>query len=104
MAFSPDGILFVSMPSKTGLYSDNRSGGTVFALPDRDRDGEVDDVRPVIAGLNNLPHGLAFYNGYLYLAAGDSISRSVGCQRFWTVLGPRDWGEEAPGLRVSLTS
>ena len=28
----------------------------------------------------------------------------VGCQRFWTVLGPRDWGEEAPGLRVSLTS
>ena len=31
------------------------------------------------------------------------ISR-VGCQRFWTVLGPRDWGEEAPGLRVSLTS
>ena len=29
---------------------------------------------------------------------------SVGCQRFWTVLGPRDWGEEAPGLRVSLTS
>ena len=30
--------------------------------------------------------------------------RIVGCQRFWTVLGPRDWGEEAPGLRVSLTS
>ena len=29
---------------------------------------------------------------------------AVGCQRFWTVLGPRDWGEEAPGLRVSLTS
>ena len=29
---------------------------------------------------------------------------TVGCQRFWTVLGPRDWGEEAPGLRVSLTS
>ena len=28
----------------------------------------------------------------------------VGCQGFWTVLGPRDWGEEAPGLRVSLTS
>ena len=30
--------------------------------------------------------------------------KSVGCQRVWTVLGPRDWGEEAPGLRVSLTS
>ena len=33
-----------------------------------------------------------------------SVTLSVGCQRFWTVLGPRDWGEEAPGLRVSLTS
>ncbi len=33
-----------------------------------------------------------------------SIAIGVGCQRFWTVLGPRDWGEEAPGLRVSLTS
>ena len=32
------------------------------------------------------------------------VKKSVGCQRFWTVLGPRDWGEEAPGLRVSLTS
>ena len=33
-----------------------------------------------------------------------TASAAVGCQRFWTVLGPRDWGEEAPGLRVSLTS
>ena len=38
------------------------------------------------------------------LAAGWHRSLGVGCQRFWTVLGPRDWGEEAPGLRVSLTS
>ena len=75
MAFSPDGVLFVSMPSRTGLYSGNRSGGAVFALPDRDRDGKVDEVTPVITGLNNLPHGLAFYDGYLYIAAETSVSR-----------------------------
>ena len=75
MAFSPDGILFVSMPSRLGLYTGDRSGGTVFALPDRDQDGEADEVRPVIAGLGNLPHGLAFYNGYLYVAEEDSVSR-----------------------------
>ena len=39
--------------------------------------------------------------GYYYLV---TVMDDVGCQRFWTVLGPRDWGEEAPGLRVSLTS
>ena len=75
MAFSPDGILFVSMPSAAGLYSGNRSGGTVFALPDYDQDGEVDEVRPVIAGLSNRPHGLAFYDGYLYLAEENRVSR-----------------------------
>lgn len=75
MAFSPDGILFVSLPSTTGLYTGNRSGGKVLALPDRDQDGKVDEVMPVIEGLNNLPHGLAFYDGHLYVAAEDSVSR-----------------------------
>ncbi len=42
MAFSPDGILFVSLPNRSGLYSGNRSGGTIYALPDRDRDGKGD--------------------------------------------------------------
>ena len=39
-----------------------------------------------------------------YALGGTDRASFVGCQRFWTVLGPRDWGEEAPGLRVSLTS
>ena len=75
MAFSPDGILFVSMPSRSGLYTGDRSGGTIFALPDRDRDGVADEVTPVIAGLGNLPHGLAFHDGYLYVAEEDRVSR-----------------------------
>ena len=75
LAFSPDGILFVSLPSSSGLYSGNRSGGTIYALPDRDRNGEADEVRPVISGLSDLPHGLAFHNGYLYLAEENRVSR-----------------------------
>ena len=52
-------------------------------------------------------HGYTGARGYhplLAIAAGTGEVLIVGCQRFWTVLGPRDWGEEAPGLRVSLTS
>ena len=55
MAFSPDGILFVSMPNRGGLYLGSRSGGTVFALPDIDQDGEVDEVTPVINGFAIFP-------------------------------------------------
>ena len=44
-------------------------------MPDRDRDGQADEVTPVISGLRNLPHGLAFHSGYLYVAMEDSVSR-----------------------------
>ena len=74
MAFSPDGILFVSMPSTQGLYK-ARGGGAIFALPDRDQNGKADEVKTVISGLNDLPHGIAFYGGYLYVAEENAISR-----------------------------
>ena len=74
MAFSPDGILFVSRPSTAGLYADWR-GGAVIALPDSDQDGVVDEVMRVIEGLRDSPHGLAFYGGYLYLAEHSKVSR-----------------------------
>lgn len=75
MAFSPDGILFVSMPSPTGLYSGLKSGGKIFALPDKDKDGKADEVKTVLSGLDNLPHGIAFYNNYLYIAEEDKVAR-----------------------------
>ena len=74
MAFTPDGILLVSMPSPGGLYS-RGPGGAVLALPDLDRDGVADEVRTAISGLDNLPHGLAVYDGYLYVAGEDRVSR-----------------------------
>lgn len=75
MAFSPDGILFVSMPSSKGLYADNRpDDGKIFALPDKDNNGIADEVKTVIAELH-VPHGIAFYNSYLYIAEEGKISR-----------------------------
>ena len=75
MAFSPDGILFVSMPSSKGLYADNRpDDGKIFALPDKDNNGVADEVKTALSGLH-VPHGIAFYNGYLYIAEEGSISR-----------------------------
>ena len=74
MAFSPDGILFVAMPSASGLYSHWR-GGAVFALPDRDQDGAADEVIAVIEDRRDSPHGLAFYGGYLYLAEHGAVTR-----------------------------
>lgn len=75
MAFSPDGILFVSMPSSKGLYATNVSDdGKIFALPDRDNDGKADETVTLVSGLH-LPHGIAFYDGYLYVAEEHAISR-----------------------------
>lgn len=75
MAFSPDGILFVSMPSSKGLYADPRpDDGKIFALPDKDNNGIADEIKTVISGLH-IPHGISFYNGYLYIAEEGTISR-----------------------------
>lgn len=75
MAFSPDGILFVSKPNNSSLYSGERAGGAILALPDQNRDGKADEVIVAISGLTDLPHGIAFYNNYLYVAQESSISR-----------------------------
>lgn len=47
--FDPKGNVMVSIPSK----------GVVVALPDRDKNGEADEIVTVAEGLNN-PHGILF--------------------------------------------
>lgn len=75
MAFSPDSILFVSMPSTTGLYGGSGlDTGKIFALPDRDGNGVVDEVKTVLSGLH-IPHGLTFHDGYLYIAEEGAVAR-----------------------------
>jgi len=75
MAFSPDGILFVTKPTNKGLYSNNTQGGEVLAFPDTNNNGFADQTKRVITGLTNRPHGIVFYNGYLYIAEENRVSR-----------------------------
>ncbi|MDD2340180.1 MAG: hypothetical protein PHG79_07985 [Methanosarcina sp.] len=57
MALSPNGTLFVG----------NRDAGKVYAILDRNNDSKADDVFLLAEGLD-LPNGVAFRNGSLYVA------------------------------------
>jgi glucose/arabinose dehydrogenase len=67
MTIGPDGYLYISL----------MSAGQVVRLPDRNMDGQSDGVEIIASGIN-LPHGLEFYNGYLYIASGDRVQRMQG--------------------------
>jgi len=64
MAFGDNGTLFVG----------SRERGRVYALRDHDRDGHVDAVKVIAKGLN-MPVGVAFRDGALYVSAVDRILR-----------------------------
>ncbi|MBI2493744.1 MAG: sorbosone dehydrogenase family protein [Candidatus Rokubacteria bacterium] len=64
LAVDPAGTLLVSIPGQ----------GRVLALPDRDRNGRADAVVPVAEGLE-LPHGLAFHAGHLWVAETGRVRR-----------------------------
>jgi len=64
MTLDPRGTLLVSVPR----------AGRVIALPDDNRDGKADGTVPVVEGLE-LPHGLAFLEGKLYVAETGRVVR-----------------------------
>jgi glucose/arabinose dehydrogenase len=64
LAIDPSGVVLVSVPA----------AGRVLALPDRDGDGRADDFVVVAAGLD-LPHGLTFHRGALYVAETGRVLR-----------------------------
>ncbi len=64
MAYSPDGVLFVSQPQE----------GAVVALPDREGRGQAAGAETYAGGLTE-PTGLAFFGGYLYIAEAQQIIR-----------------------------
>jgi glucose/arabinose dehydrogenase len=64
MAFSPGGVLLVSESGE----------GRVVALPDPKHAGKAERTLTVLDGLNE-PHGLAFYEGKLYVAENDKVRR-----------------------------
>ena len=62
MALSPQGILFVG----------SRKNGQVYALLDHNNDHRVEEVKIIAQGLN-MPNGLVFNEGDLYVAEIDRI-------------------------------
>jgi len=64
MAQGPAGIVFVG----------SRSEGKVYAVVDRDGDHRADDVHVLASGLN-MPSGVAFRDGVLYVAEVNRILR-----------------------------
>ena len=64
LTLDPRGTLLVSVPR----------AGRVIALPDDNGDGQADAVVPVVEGLE-LPHGLAFLDGQLYVAETGRVLR-----------------------------
>ena len=64
MTLSPDGTLFVG----------TRQAGKVYALLDRDHDNVTDTVLTIAQGLQ-MPNGVAFHNGALYVAEVNRILR-----------------------------
>ena len=64
MTLSPSGILFVG----------TRKKGHVYAVIDQDKDQKADKVVTIASGLN-MPNGVAFRDGHLYVAEVDRIIR-----------------------------
>jgi len=64
LLLTPGGDLLVSSPNL----------GSIYRLRDNDGDGISDKNEVLIEGLN-LPHGLAFKDGWLYIAETDAIGR-----------------------------
>ena len=63
MCLSPDGTLFVGTKDKS-----------VYAVPDADHNGKADKVYEIASGLN-IPNGVAFKNGNLYIGTISTIYR-----------------------------
>jgi glucose/arabinose dehydrogenase len=67
MALGPQGVLFVG----------TRNEGKVYAVLDRDEDQKADEVLTIARGLN-MPNGVAYRNGALYVAEVSRILRFDG--------------------------
>lgn len=70
LALSPSGVLFVG----------TRRTGTVYAIEDRDHDGKGETVHSLAEGLN-MPNGVAWRDGALYVAEVSRVLRFPEVER-----------------------
>ena len=62
----------LAIGSKGTVFVGSRSAGKVYALSDEDQNGRADKVRVIAEGLN-MPAGVAFHEGDLYISAVSQI-------------------------------
>jgi glucose/arabinose dehydrogenase len=67
----------MALSSNGTLYVGSRENGSVHAVVDRDRDGRADQVIRIARGLN-MPSGLAWHDGALYVAEVSRVLRFDG--------------------------
>ena len=67
----------MALSSNGTLYVGSRENGSVHAVVDRDRDGRADQVVRIARGLN-MPSGLAWRDGALYVAEVSRVLRYDG--------------------------
>lgn len=79
------------------LYVGTRSPGRVYALRDRDGDNRTDEIITVISGLN-MPNGVAYREGSLYVAEVDRVIVFDGIEAALpSVPAPRVLNDRFPG-------
>jgi glucose/arabinose dehydrogenase len=71
MALASDGTVFAG---SFGLFSGNPKIGNVYAVRDTNKDGRADEVKTILTGLN-MPNGVAFRNGALFVGEQHRIVR-----------------------------
>lgn len=64
----------LAVASNGDVFVSDMRAGSVSVLPDRNHDGKPDSKSVFATGLRQ-PHGLAFHNGYLYVANTDAVVR-----------------------------
>jgi glucose/arabinose dehydrogenase len=89
MALSPGGVLYVG----------TRSAGNVYALVDTNKDQKADNVHTIASGLN-MPNGVAFRDGALYVAEVNRVWRYEGIEsRLQNPPKPAQVGQDFPSER-----
>ena len=88
MAISPSGTIFVG----------NRNEDNVFALKDTDGDNVIDKKYLITNKLKNMPNGVAFYDGDLYVAEVNKIWKFENVEENLSYLDEFDQYPEEPIL------
>jgi glucose/arabinose dehydrogenase len=57
------------------VFAGTWNAGNVYALRDENKDGKADRVITVVSGLRNMPNGVAFRDGALYVAEINRVTR-----------------------------